>query len=104
MYLAKMEEKFELLKHGTDTAISSAVDTMVGKLGARWNTPSRCSDLSSKEEQIRCELTWQNWDERLWIAGCAGEKELSDWVADAKEFARKRDETWLMFSDQIQRG
>ena len=58
IYLAKMEEKLELLKHGTDTAISSAVDTMIGKLGARWNVPSRCSDLSSKrrEDQMRADL------------------------------------------------
>ena len=65
------------------------------------NVPSRASDLSPEEEDVRCELTWHNFDERLWIAGCAEQKELEDWVADAAKFIQDREDTWVVFSDQI---
>ena len=96
-----MEEKLELLRHGTDKAITAAVHRMVGKIGGSMNVPSRASDLSAKEEEVRCELTWQNFDEILWLAGCADQRELQKWVADAGNFMQDRADTWVVFSDQI---
>ena len=101
LYLEKMQEKLEVLKNGTPKAIEAAIDRMAAKIGGRMNTPSRAADLSPYEEQIRCHLTWQNFDERLWLAGCAEQDELRHWVADAQKFVEDREDTWLVFSDQI---
>ena len=37
----------------------------------------------------------------MWIAGCADHKELQEWVADAGKFIQDREDTWVVFSDQI---
>lgn len=71
------------------------------KMKVKLLTPSRYSQLTPKEERVRCELTWQQFDERLWIAAAADAKELSTWVADPQDFITKRSQTWLVFSDQI---
>ena len=61
----------------------------------------RYSQLTANEEAVRCELTWQQFDERVWVAGCASEQLLSSWVSDPASFVARRAETWLVFSDQI---
>ena len=71
------------------------------KMKVKLLTPSRYSQLTPTEERVRCELTWQQFDERMWIAAVADAKELSTWVADPHDFIKKRSETWLVFSDQI---
>jgi hypothetical protein len=74
---------------------------LCAKLGVRLLAPQRYCQLSPKEEAVRCELTWQQFDERLWLAACAGKEELSRWVADPEQFACQRADAWLVFSDQI---
>jgi hypothetical protein len=74
---------------------------LCAKLGVHLLAPQRYCQLSPKEEAVRCELTWQQFDERLWLAACAGKEELSRWVADPEQFACQRADAWLVFSDQI---
>ena len=74
---------------------------MCAKLGARTNAPQRYAALSPREEKIRCELTWQMNDERLWIAAFSLPEELSNWVGAPTSFIERRRDTWLVYSDQI---
>jgi len=46
-------------------------------------------------------LTWQQNDERQFIAGAADAEELGDWVGNPADWIRKREETWLIYSDQV---
>ena len=71
------------------------------RMGARFLVPSRCTQLAEGEEEVRAELTWQQIDERIFIAGCGGVEELKTWVADPKRFVQDRAKTWLLFSDQV---
>ena len=77
------------------------VDLMCGKIGARLLAPSRCSDLGLKEEKVRCELSWQQMEQRIWIAGVAKQEDFGNWVVDPKRFIENRENTWLVLSDQI---
>ena len=76
-------------------------DRLCKRMCVKLLAPQRYSQLTPGEEKVRCELTWQQFDERLWIAAAADAKELSCWVADPADFINKRSETWLVFSDQI---
>ena len=96
-----MKQKQKTLMHGKEKAVEKAVNAMCAKIGARMLVPSRASDLSTKEEHVRAELTWQQIDERIWLAGCANMEELRNWLADPQKFMEGREDTWLVFSDQI---
>ena len=96
-----MEEKLKTLREGTAKAQEKAVSTMCAKIGARLLVPSRCTQLGEKEEEVRAELSWQQMDERIFIAGLAEQEELKTWVADPQQFVKDREKTWLVFSDQV---
>ena len=76
IYYEEMKAKHLTLTTGKEKTVLKAIDLMCAKIGARLLAPQRCSQLSQKEEKIRCELTWQQMDERVWIAGCAPQAEL----------------------------
>jgi hypothetical protein len=79
-----MCRKLQTLETGDEKNVFKQVERMCGKIGARLLAPSRCSDLGPKEEKVRCELSWQQMDQRIWIAGVAKQQELGNWVADPK--------------------
>ena len=87
------EEKLKTLREGTPGAQEKAMNVMCQKIGARLLAPSRCSPLSELEEAVRCELTWQQIDERLFTAGCGKAEELLKWVGDPAEFIANREKT-----------
>ena len=95
------KDRQESLKTGTKVCRERFRDRVIGKLGARLLVPQRYVKLTPKEEQVRCELTWQQFDERCWIAGLSPMNELSKWVADPQLFRDQAQDTWLVFSDQI---
>ncbi len=63
--------------------------------------PQRYTAISFNEERIKCHLTWEQFDERCWLASLADEDEINYWVADARKFKEKATEIGLVFSDQI---
>ena len=77
------------------------MNVMCKNIDARLLVPSRCTQLAEGEEEVWAELTWQQMDERLFIAGCADLAELQTWVADPLAFQTGREKTWLIFSDQV---
>ena len=99
--LSLYEGKLKTLESYSMKAFNGFADRLCAKMKVKLLSPQRYSQLSAKEEAVRCELTWQQFDERLWLAGCADAKELSSWVADPQSFIEKRASTWLVFSDQI---
>ena len=66
-----MRRKLQTLETGVEKNVFKQVDLMCGKIGARLLAPSRCSDLGPKEEKVRCKLSWQQMEQRIWIAGVA---------------------------------
>ena len=53
------------------------------------------------EEQIRCELTWQAWDQLLWMVAFADAGAFDGVLVRIPEFLERRRETVLGFSDQV---
>ena len=96
-----MRKKLHTLQHGEENNVQGQMDLMCAKIGARLLAPSRCSELSAREEKVRCDLSWQQMDERIWIAGLSEFEELGNWVGDPQKFIENRENTWLIFSDQI---
>ena len=74
--MTMMRRKLQTVKTGDEKDVFKQLDLMCGKIGARLLAPSRCSDLGPKEEFVRCELSWQQMDHRIWITGCAKQEEL----------------------------
>ena len=63
--------------------------------------PQRLVRLSLKEEEVRCELTWQMLDEAIWKVAFGGPEDLKDLVLDYKAFDSFRRDCVLGFSDQV---
>ena len=65
--------------------------------------PLRLVNLTEEEEEeeVRCHMTWQEFDRCLWLAGCADAADLVGEVLCPDEFAEKRKEVILGFSDQV---
>ena len=76
------------------------VTRMMTWMGAKIGAPSKRSDLSAEQEQIRWQMTVQGHDYQIWRAAFADEDELKHYVADAKRFINRRKETVLLYSDE----
>merc|ERR1712115_433621 len=76
------------------------ISRMMTWMGAKIGTPSKRSNLSAEQEQIRWQMTVQGHDYQMWRAAFADEEELSHYVADAKRFISRRKETVLLYSDE----
>ena len=66
--LLHFKDRLESLVSGTDRARISFTERICAKMGARILVPQRYTALSCNEERVRCQLTWQQWDERCWLA------------------------------------
>ena len=74
---------------------------LVKYCGLRLLKPQRLVNLSPKEELVRCHLTWQMLDEKLWQVAFAGDEELQEMVVDVPGFKATRRQTALIFADQV---
>ena len=70
------------------------MNRMMVWMGARLGTPSKRSELSDAQEQIRWQMTIMGHDNAIWRAAFASEEELSHFVADPKRFINRRKETF----------
>ena len=70
---------------------------------AKFTTSEVVSNISSLESQVRCKLTWQEFDWCLWLASLSSLAELSSEkrVADPEDFLKHRTDLAIGFSDQV---
>ena len=68
--------------------------------GAKYTTSELVSNITQLESQVRCQLTWQEFDRVLWLCTLSSpedfEKEAS--VVSPQEFCKNRSQ---LFSDQV---
>ena len=63
--------------------------------------PQRLLSLSLSEEARRAQCTWMCKDERLWVCCFGDEQDLSHYVSDAARFIEHREDTVLIYTDQV---
>ena len=65
--------------------------------------PQRQVKISAAEEELRCRLTWQQFDKRFWIAAFGSDEDLAAFVVSPKRFrhAVQSGNAVLGFSDQV---
>ena len=70
---------------------------------AKFTTSEVVSNISSLESQVRCKLTWQEFDWCLWLASLSSLPELSaeKRVSDPEDFVKNRAHLAIGFSDQV---
>ncbi|CAE7256619.1 unnamed protein product, partial [Symbiodinium natans] len=70
---------------------------------AKFATSEVVSNISSLESQVRCKLTWQEFDWCLWLASLSSVAELSaeKRVSDPEDFVKHRSHLAIGFSDQV---
>ena len=64
-------------------------------------TPSKFTELTREQEQIRWQMTVQGFDNAVWRAAFASQEELKFYVADPAKFRERQARTALIFSDEI---
>ena len=74
---------------------------MMAWMKVRLLAPQRYTELSAEEEKIRAELTWQLFDQQLYLAAFGNAKALKDKVALPQQFIENRKNTVFVMSDQI---
>ena len=100
-FLDEMEFAFEKLRAHSADARNQFADRLMQKMNARTLLPSRYTMLNKKEEKKRCEITWQQMDERMWLGAFGSKDELAKWVADPASWQLHKKDTVLLFSDQV---
>jgi len=63
--------------------------------------PSRYTDLTPQQEQINWEITHQGFDYAQWLAAFGSADQLKAHIADVPKFCERRQETALIFTDQV---
>ena len=81
----------------------SFVERLIKWIGAKFITAEVVSNISELEAEVRCKLTWQEFDSCLWLCSLSTESELAEAgvVADPKEFVAQRKHLVVGFSDQV---
>ncbi len=67
----------------------------------RYLKPQRQTKLSYEEEEVRCRLTWQQWDRRMWDIAFGGPEVLKRLVVDPDHLQSRLEDCVLGFSDQV---
>ena len=71
--------------------------------GAKYTTSELVSNITQLESQVRCQLTWQEFDRVLWLCTLSSpeefEKEAS--VVSPQDFCKNRSQLVIGFSDQV---
>ena len=72
-------------------------------MGTKYTTAELVSTISPAEAEVRCKLTWQEFDFCLWLASLSPLPELSaaKVVVDPSDFVAQRKHLVVGFSDQI---
>ena len=72
-------------------------------IGAKHLTTDLVQPLDENEAAIRCQLTWQEFDHRLWLSSCSSVQRLKEAsvVANPKAFCDNREHLVIGFSDQV---
>ena len=85
------------------TYAKSFTERLVKWIGAKFITAEVVSNISELEAEVRCKLTWQEFDSCLWLCSLSTESELAEAgvVADPKEFVAQRKHLVVGFSDQV---
>ena len=85
------------------TYARSFTERLVKWIGAKFITAEVVSNISELEAEVRCKLTWQEFDSCLWLCSLSTESELAEAgvVADPKEFVAQRKHLVVGFSDQV---
>ena len=83
------------------TYARSFTERLVKWIGAKFITAEVVSNISELEAEVRCKLTWQEFDSCLWLCSLSTESELTEAgvVADPKEFVAQRKHLVVGFSD-----
>ena len=97
---AEMQERLQKLA-GSEKYQASYCRRLTSWMGARWGTPSKFTELTREQEQIRWQMTVQGFDNAVWQAAFAREEELKFFVADPVKFRQRQAMTALIFSDEI---
>ena len=100
-FTQEMEEAFDALQKHNDKARTQFADRLLAKMNARTLIPSRYTVLTRAEEKKRCEITWRQFDDRMWLAAFGTKDELKKWVADPQGWQDHKKTTQLLFSDQV---
>ncbi len=74
---------------------------LVRACGCRSLKPQRQTKLSYAEEGVRCRLTWQQWDRKMWEICFGGAEVLKGLVVDSDHFQSRLEDCVLGFSDQV---
>ena len=101
LWLMELEKKKDSLETKGQRTTEKNVKKMLAKVGSRIGVPSRAANLTAQMEKDRCQLTWQQFDERCHLASFGKTEELKDYVASVAAFQEMRKNTWLVFSDEI---
>ena len=72
--LGMCKAKVKIMEDYIVRAERQFADRVCAKMGVKLLAPQIYSQLTANEEAVRCELTWQQFDERVWLAGCASEQ------------------------------
>ena len=81
----------------------SFTEKLVKWIGAKFVTAEVVSNISELEAEVRCKLTWQEFDSCLWLCSLSAASELAEAgvVADPVEFVAQRKHLVVGFSDQV---
>ena len=81
----------------------SFIQKLLKWTGAKFLTAEVVANISELEAEVRCKLTWQEFDCCLWLSTLSTEKELTEAavVADPAEFVAQRKHLVIGFSDQV---
>ena len=81
----------------------SFTEKLVKWIGAKFVTAEVVSNISELEAEVRCKLTWQEFDSCLWLCSLSAASELAEAgvVADPLEFVAQRKHFVVGFSDQV---
>ena len=69
--------------------------------GGKVLQPNKVCNLSFAEEKRRVELTWQDFDRAIALAGLGSLDQLKEHVVDPLRFIQHREQAVVCFSDQI---
>lgn len=63
--------------------------------------PQDVSKLTEEEKATICQLSWQSWDNLVWLIAFGSEEQLGKVVADPKSFIQDRQATACVFTDAV---
>ena len=100
LVLKKMQKRVHDLSNSYRYRISFT-RRMLESLHLKVLKPQRLVLLTPEEEKARAHVTWQGFDEVMWLAAYGSEEDLRGLVVDPKEFIKDRKDIVMIFTDQV---